>query len=54
MPQEKKYQVWIQDHLMIEAGYKREEIDQMEDDEYHFKLGLVMGKKRGGTPFSGI
>jgi hypothetical protein len=59
MPQETKYKIWIHENMFFEAGYKQEDLDKMDEDEFQFKLALVIDshmKKsvKAAMPFGGI
>ena len=54
MPDKRKYRTWILDHILITEGYSLSDIEEMEDDEYDFRVLLVLEMKKSGKTNKGV
>ena len=55
IPEKGKERYWILDDILVKKGYNLIEIENMEADEYDFRIALAVAKpETKNNPFTGI
>lgn len=48
-PKSFKSNNWIKNHFLVREGYSLAEIDEMDNEQYDYLIGLVMEMKQKGN-----